>query len=389
MGDKSFRILYLMTEPFGIGGVQSDIKALGPYFTGKGHEVLLACPEGDQVPYLERAGVRHIPFSVHFRTPGEFQEQARNLKGLIESTRPTVLAPQSIRSSWLCAAAAKGIPLARVTTIHNIHTPFNSLWAGFLLNRCSHFIIFESDHEQRRLTRLGLSSRKTVVVPSGIDTDTFFKTPKPEHLKMAIPNPGPDTVVFGCVARLSEEKAHKDLLEAFSKVHEAHPSARLILVGDGPLREELVQKTKSLGLSSAVYFAGQRANVPEYLNLLDVFVLASTRESLPRAARESMACGLPVVATKVGATREAVHHLSNGLLVPPGDPDALARAMIRLIAEPELRWRMGEKSLSLIQKRFSEKMWLEENEKIYIRAAALAGNPSGIAGIQSEGLRCS
>lgn len=389
MGDKSFRILYLLTEPFGVGGVQSDIKALGPYFVRKGHEVLVACPMGDQVPFLEKAGVQHIPFSVHFRTPGEFRSQSRQLRDLIEANRPTVLAPQSIRSSWLCHSAAREFPLVRATTIHNIHTPFNSLYAGFLLNRCSHLVIFESDHEHRRLTRMGLSPSKACVVPSGIDTDTFFKTPRPGHFTECVPDPAPDTVIFGCVARLSEEKAHKDLLSAFAKVHTRYPASRLVLVGDGPLRDDLLGRTKALGLSAAVHFAGQRSNIPEYLNLFDVFVLASTRESLPRAARESMACGLPVIATKVGATREAVHHQSNGLLVPPGDPEALSEAMIRLVEEPELRRRMGEKSLSLIQKRFSQKIWLEENERIYLRAASLAGNPAGIGSLRNGGAPCS
>jgi glycosyltransferase involved in cell wall biosynthesis len=363
-----FRLLYILTEPFGMGGVQSDMKSLGPYFVSRGHEVTIACPSGDQLSALEKGGVRHIPFNVHFRSPAEFKKQARNLRALIEKLRPTVLAPQSIRASWVCHAAAKDLPLARITTIHNIHTTMNYLWSGFLLNRCSDQVIFESQTEHDRLTRLGLSRKKTQIIPSGIDTDTFYPTPRPEELWKELPEKSRNCVIFGCVARLSPEKAHIDLLKAFRRVHDQYPATRLLLVGDGPLREALVSQTKDLDLSSSVVFAGQRSNIRDYLNMLDVFVLASTRESLPRAAREAMACGRPVIATRVGASKEVVQHKKTGLLVSPGQPDQLARAMEEMILFPHRRKEMGEAALSLIKDRFSLSQWLEENEKVYQKA---------------------
>lgn len=374
MNDRPFKILYLMTDPFGMGGVQSDLKALGPFFVSRGHEVVVACPEGDQVDVLTRGGVTHLPFTVHFRTPGQFAEQTSRLRDLIGRVNPTVLAPQSIRASWICQAAARKLPLARVTTIHNIHSNINALWAGIILNRASHLVIFESDHEHRRITRLGLSRRKTRVIPSGIDTRAFYPDREArERMRAAVPGIKPEEVVFGCVARLSEEKAHRDLLAAYAVVRKSYPSTRLVLVGDGPLRGEIESQARVLGISPFVHFAGQQNNVREWLNLFDVFVLASTRESLPRAAREAMACGLPVIATRVGATREAVSDGHNGFLVAPGHVDALARAMIHLLFDPSLRVRMGAFSRQMIEDRFSQALWLSENEAVYRQAGALAG----------------
>ena len=175
------------------------------------------------------------------------------------------------------------------------------------------------------------------------------------------------------MARLSEEKAHRDLLAAYAVVRKNYPSTRLVLVGDGPLRAEIENQARSLGISPFVHFAGQQNNVREWLNLFDVFVLASTRESLPRAAREAMACGLPVIATRVGATREAVSDGHNGFLVAPGHVDALARAMIHLLFDPSLRVRMGAFSRQMIEDRFSQALWLSENEAVYRQAGALAG----------------
>ena len=370
MNDKPsrFHLLYILTEPFGMGGVQSDMKSLGPYFVSRGHQVTIACPPGDQLSELEKGGVRHIPFNVHFRSRAEFKDQARQLRSLIEEVRPTVLAPQSIRASWVCHSAAKDLPLKRITTIHNIHTTMNYLFAGFLLNRCSDRIIFESQTEHDRLTRLGLSRKKTQIIPSGIDTDMFYRTPRPEELWKELPEKSRNCVIFGCVARLSPEKAHKDLLKAFRRIHDRYPATRLLLVGDGPLREELVAQMKALDLSSSVVFAGQRSNIRDYLNMFDVFVLASTRESLPRAAREAMACGRPVIATSVGASKEVVHHGKTGLLVSPGNPGQLARAMEEMILHPHRRKEMGEAALSLIENRFSLTQWLGDNEKVYLKA---------------------
>jgi glycosyltransferase involved in cell wall biosynthesis len=363
-----FRILYLLTDPFGTGGVQSDMKSLGPYFVKNGHEVFIACPVGDQLDILKKGGVTHVPFDVHFRTPGEFKECKHRLRDLIRKIQPTILAPQSIRSTWLCHAAAKDLPLPRITTIHNIHTPFNSLWAGFLLNRCSDTVIFESEHEHRRLTQMGLNSKKTLVIPSGIDTTSFYPTPRSKDLWDSIPGLDKDSIIFGCVARLSPEKAHADLLKAFQTVKKQVPNAHLILVGDGPLKADLQRLTQELGLDSSVHFAGQRANIREYISLFDVFVLASTRESLPRAAREAMACGKPVIATRVGATKEVVYHGESGLLVPPGKPQRLAESMILLGNDRAMRDAMANISLSLIQKRFSLDIWLSGNEAVYEKA---------------------
>lgn len=365
---EGFHVLYILTDPFGMGGVQSDIKSLGPYFVSKGHRVTVLSPAGDQVPALVAGGVRHIPFSVHFRSRAAFRLQARKLRDLIMAVCPTVLAPQSIRASWVCHAAAFDMPLKRITTIHNIHTSLHVLWAGFLLDRCSDSVIFESEHEHRRLTRWGLRRKKTQVIPSGIDTGIFYRTPRPEDLWANLPEKSRNCVIFGCVARLAPEKAHSDLLKAYRMVLDRYPETRLLLVGDGPLMEPIRKQIQALDLGAHVVMIGQRSNVRDYLNFFDVFVLASTRESLPRAAREAMACGQPVIATRVGATSEVVDHGITGILVPPSNPALLARAMEEMILFPERRKKMGDAALSLIHERFSQSRWLEENEKAYVGA---------------------
>jgi glycosyltransferase involved in cell wall biosynthesis len=206
MAPAAFRVLYLLTEPFITGGVQSDMKSLGPYFVEKGHEVFIACPPGDQTPHLDRAGVVHIPLDVHFKTPSQLKRQSKALRELILTLKPTVIAPQSIRSSWVAHNAVKDLPVLRVTTIHNIHTPVHGLWAGFLLDRFSDLVIFESDHEYKRLTGLGLSAEKARVVPSGIDTRNFHPASPKQEILDSIPCLKKNSVVFGCVADCQQKK---------------------------------------------------------------------------------------------------------------------------------------------------------------------------------------
>jgi len=141
-------------------------------------------------------------------------------------------------------------------------------------------------------------------------------------------------------------------------------------VGEGPTKPKILALIDSLDLASRVYLAGQRSNIPEYLNAIDVFVLASRfRESLPRAAREAMACGKPIIATRMGALREVVQDGENGFLVPIANPSLFALAMEKMITDPALRKRMGDKSHSLIQERFRLDKWLGDNELIYQKAS--------------------
>jgi len=130
------------------------------------------------------------------------------------------------------------------------------------------------------------------------------------------------------VGRLVPWKRVDRILEAVAKI----PDLGLLIIGDGPERSSLEQQAASLGISARVYFAGQR-NREETLGLMsacDIFVLNSTYEGLPHVVLEAMALGLPVVATAVGGTPEVVKDGENGLLIPPGDGNAIVKALRRL-----------------------------------------------------------
>ncbi len=136
-----------------------------------------------------------------------------------------------------------------------------------------------------------------------------------------------ETPLLVTVGNLSAKKDHRLLLTAFAEVGHRRSDAILVIIGGGPLAEELRRYADELGLDDRVRFLGQRSDVPSLLPAFDVFVLSSRHEGLPLAMLEAMASGLPVVVTEVGGVPEVVSHDENGLMVPPGDPIALAAAI--------------------------------------------------------------
>ena len=147
--------------------------------------------------------------------------------------------------------------------------------------------------------------------------------------------PAPGSPVVGIVAALRPEKNHELFLQAAKLVHDALPTAKFLVIGDGPRRAELECFARDLGLNEAVRFTGTRADVPEMLSLVDVILLTSHMEANPASILEAMACEKPVVATLVGSVPETVLGGRTGYLVPPGDAYEFAGRTLDLLCHPD------------------------------------------------------
>jgi glycosyltransferase involved in cell wall biosynthesis len=177
------------------------------------------------------------------------------------------------------------------------------------------------------------------------------------------------------VGRLCAVKGQRELIEAVARLADRRPDLHALVVGDdleagGRYRDELVRAANSLGVSARVLFAGYRPDVPAILDVVDVVVLPSWIEGLPIVLLEAMAHGLPVVATPVGGTPELVVDGETGLLVPPHDPERLAEAIERLLAEPELGRRLGEAGRARVRERFAEEAMTGRVLRLYDEIAA-------------------
>ncbi len=171
--------------------------------------------------------------------------------------------------------------------------------------------------------------------------------------------------LVGCVGNFNPVKGHDFLLKAFSLFVQSHPDAALLLVGDGPLRQALVQHALALGLQDMVFFVGHDPRAREIIAGLDLLVIPSQNEAFGRVLLEAMQARTPVIATRVGGIPEIIRHEDNGLLVSYGDEEELSRALKRLVSDGELRSRLIENGHCVVKERFSVEHYASEIAGIY------------------------
>jgi glycosyltransferase involved in cell wall biosynthesis len=205
--------------------------------------------------------------------------------------------------------------------------------------------------------------KDVAVIPYGVDVEQFC--PGPER-----PQNGP--IVIGAVARLSPEKGLDVLLRAVALMRDRGIETQVILAGDGPNREELVRLAAELGLSTRVEFVGEVAHedVPAVLRRMEIFVIPSTWEGFGVAALEASAMELPVVGSNIHGLPDVVLDGETGLLVPAGDGAKLAEAIGRLIADRDLRRRMGAAGRTFVLREYRWEDNARLMEALYERVMA-------------------
>jgi len=220
---------------------------------------------------------------------------------------------------------------------------------------------------EEELLNAGIRVERLVVVDNGIDTDRF--TPGDSGILRRQLGIDEDTVVIGTVGRLSKEKAHGILFEAVRKCKDSLGRVHVVCVGDGPLREELMESRGKLGLDAIVTFVGQIEDPVQYYQLFDIFVLPSLTEGMPLALLEAMACGKPAIASSVGSIPEVLSCAESGRLVPAGDVDKLTAALKDLANNADKRKTTGEKAREVVLARYSLKTQVEKYLAVYRQVA--------------------
>ncbi|HVF14265.1 MAG TPA: glycosyltransferase family 4 protein, partial [Acidimicrobiales bacterium] len=309
-------------------------------------------PEGDLFDEAARQGVRvlTIPTLCRRARPLADFRAVVDLVRLFRRERPDVVHTHSSKAGLAGRLAARlaGVPVI-VHTVHgwSFHDGMSragrrtmvtaeriaARWTTTLV------VVAERDAEIGRAAGVG-RPEQYALVRSGIDTVAFRSaaaTRAAARQSLGIPEGVP---VVGTVTRLCRQKDPATLLHAARSVVDARPDARLVVVGDGPLRAEVETLLDDLSLRPHVTMLGPRDDVAALLAGFDAFVLSSRWEGLPRVVVEAMAVGVPVVSTNVGGVGEAIEDGVSGLLGPIGDPDALAAAILRILDEPGLGDRL-------------------------------------------------
>ncbi|MCC6126643.1 MAG: glycosyltransferase [Pirellulales bacterium] len=238
------------------------------------------------------------------------------------------------------AARLAGVPVV-CSALHSTGLPDRVEFSNRLLAPITDaFIGVAEPHGKYLAEHEGCPAGKICIIPNGVDVEKFHpRRPNPcLQQELGLRQGAP---VVGIVAALRPEKNHELFLQAAAIVRQKMPEANFLIVGDGPRRLELQRLAAELSLAEAVHFAGTRADIPEMLALIDVFLLTSHCEANPVSILEAMACEIPVVATRVGSVPETVLDARTGYLVPPGNAEEIARRTLALLQEPDLAAAFG------------------------------------------------
>jgi glycosyltransferase involved in cell wall biosynthesis len=191
--------------------------------------------------------------------------------------------------------------------------------------------------------------RNALKINNGLRLERFTEPlPDPALYRDSLGIP-PAAYVIGSVGRLTEYKAYEDFISAAALVKTEIPQAHFVLVGEGNLRAELHNQVHELGLAERFHFLGPRADIPQVLACFDLFVSSSIAEGLPTVLLESMAAGIPIVATDILGTRELINDQINGCLAPPRNPHALAQMIIKTSQNSDLRVRLASNARQTVQ----------------------------------------
>jgi L-malate glycosyltransferase len=288
---------------------------------------------------------------------------ARRVGRLVRELRPDLVHAMHLTSygflAGLCGARPSVVSVWGTDILEAPGwSPFHYFITRYALARADH-VTATGLRLARATLRYSPRVKPVTVVPYGVDIERF--TPSARNGARA------NEVVVGAVARLSQEKGLDDLLRAAATLSSRGVPLRVVLAGDGPARAKLTRLAVALGIEERVDFRGEipHGAVSAVLRELDVFVMPSRAEGFGVAALEAQAMELPVVATCVHGIPDVVRDGETGLLVPPGDLDALADAIERLAADAALRAEMGRAGRTFVKERYRWQENAAQMERLY------------------------
>jgi glycosyltransferase involved in cell wall biosynthesis len=353
-----------------------------------GYIVHVACADGKSVPSLLASGFQIKPLEIVNRfSPLVNLRSLLALYRLMRQERYDVVHVHMIAAAVIgrLAACLARVPLVFYTFRGFAFSPHSPWWVKFLnvmveylCRPLTDFVFSQSEeNRQRAITYRVIDPERSLTVGNGVPVDqfhderlSFTDAIASVRAELGIP---PSAVVVGMVSRLLRDKGLVEFLEAAVQVSRVVPQAYFLHVGDTPpldqtgFGREFQQRVSQNGLRPRFVFAGFRSDVARVYHAMDVFVLPSYHEGMPRSILEAMASGKPVVATDIAGCRDEVVHGETGLLVPVGDAEALSQAILTLLRDPDLARRMGQAGQQRAKELFDERVVCERIVSAYHR----------------------
>lgn len=381
--DKRLLVLHVVHR-FDTGGLENGLVNLINHMPESAyrHGVVALTEITDFRHRVKRADVGFYALN---KPPGHGLRCYPRLWRLLRDLRPAVLHTRNLGPLEMQpVAAAAGVPARlhgehgrelndtegnnqRLQTVRRVYSPF-----------VHHYVALSRDLESYLVGKVGIGAPRITQIYNGVDAQRFRPAASGSVQPVAgCPYSQPGHWLVGTVGRMQGVKNQTLLAQAFVRALELQPlmrqTARLVLVGDGPLRAQCQGLLATAGLAELAWLAGERGDVAEVMRSLNCFVLPSLGEGISNTILEAMASGLPVIATRVGGNAELVDHGRTGIVVASADVEGLARALVQMHDDTALAAAMGRAGRAEVERRFSLQAMVAAYQAVYDRQLARAG----------------
>ena len=361
---KNLKVLHIISK-LPIGGVENQLLlVLKNYDREKFQPFVCSLSEKGEIGQeIEKIGIK--VFALNKLKHTFDYSIIKDICDIIKRERIQIVRTHQYHANFYGRIAAKKskVPCI-VASVHNVYTRDKKLHRRIInrfLARFTDKIIAVSEEVKMDILKYDrISEDKVQVIYNGVDLNAFNESFDKEQIKSKL-GINPNVPVIGTVGRLTEQKGHIYLLQAILKLKHKFPDIKVLIVGDGPLMDELKSYTSSSGLSNNVIFTGFRRDIPALLSIMDIFVFPSLWEGLPNALIEAMASGKAIIASNLPQIKEVLVSDGLGILVPPKDSDSISQSINFLLKNEKIVKKMGNLAKNMACTRFN----IENTVKIY------------------------
>ena len=359
-----FRILHTESSS-GLGGQEYRVLSEAKAMSLRGHQVVIAAPGNSALARLaDHEGLRCEAIPVGLSGWGLLVPKFLNV---IVKHQIQIVHTHGSQDSWMAALAGR-YSSCRPVIIRTRHksTPVSASFRHTLLYRWLPHAVSTTGEavRQQLIDHNGLHPSAVFSIPTGVDMERFRPGVPNEDVRRGLGIQGGQPVV-GTVSFLRSEKGIDVFIEAIDLLKKEFPSVYCLIVGDGPEHQTLLSLIRKRRLEKTIVLTGFREDIPELLQMMDVFVLPSLEEGMPQALLQAMAMERVVVASSVGGVPEVIRHGETGFLVPPRNPSALSQHLAWLLREPNQGKAMGQTSRQLIDSHYSMETMVKKTEALY------------------------
>lgn len=355
-----------MIQSLDNGGCENMLLRALPLVNSFEHLIITLNKKGELAEKFEKAGLRVL--DIGQKNIFDFSAYHR-LKNAIKNYNPDLIISYLFHADMIgrffvqSSTRKKVIPFLRTTYNHPKYR-IARLLEKLSKRMVEHYLANSESVKNYYAENIGVAPNKITVIPNGIDVTDYDRVSRDENLRTIL-EIKKDDIALICVANFHINKGHKYLLEAFENVYKNNNKIKLLLVGDGDERNNLLNQIKNYASEKNIIFLGKRSDVPQLLKISDIFVLPTLFEGMSNAIMEAMASGLPIITTDIPENTELLSNRTSGILIAPNNPKAIENAIKDITNNKKFKLFIRSNAKRFILERFSLETTASRLQKFY------------------------